>query len=583
MGNDLDWLEITNRLLQAADTLGMDITELKGGEQVDQLRYYAERFSGERLSRQTASDLRELLMELWDTFGEALSMRFLLGASTLLQVGPRLTDDQVENLLQNIHNGVEPTLDLTLDKYQFVRKRISPDEHPNAVIKLFFFADALCRAISVPLTYLEHPDQLWYKADDQHRLIIIIPENEIHLSGEFLVVLGGKALGQLNNYLKLPEPASGELVKRMRDQALDPLSPVKWIYFKLKYLTPIHLQVDGVAAMNDPIAEALYTQLINLCLIYSADRTKGPADDDVQREGDAAEWRVTFTEQGHTIEAIWDSTTKIPEFGTNRWDNPLAWCNVLAFAYNDKIYSFEKLKIIQLTVAHSLENDGSESSYDKLVTQAPRIQKYVYDSWQNFVEEKIKEYFAQLRDIESTVDTVTEKFQEQVDTLTRTVFENALTAVGVLIGTFIAAAFQDKFNPWIFWIGVIAYLSYLIIFPHWLGLKFLRERFDRTVLAFDKRCRDFKNRLNASVVDDIVGDVVGQWRILFNSWHKRAQSIYRVVAFLLLVIAFIVTAVTSNGLMTTAVSATGTPTQISNPTVSETSTPIQNAINTSTP
>ncbi len=541
----ISWQNLSDSLIQNAVKLGIDIPYLKAHEEVERLQFSIERVSGAELSKLTQHEIREILFSMTEMFGSALSLRFILHSKTILQTDSVISDTEIDDLLEIIRDGLEPRLDFNLDKKQVLATILPPEKYPHVIIRLFLFPESLQSALSAPLTRLEYKDGLWDEMDDQHRLVIIVPDREINLMGEYLIVVGGKALEKLPAYLELPKPLSDELVQRIRNQALDPLSPIKWVYFKLKFLTPLHLHVDGEAQIDDSIAEALYTQLMNLCLIYSADRTKGPANDDLDREGNAAEWRATFTQQGHIFEVVWNGKTRIPRLDTNRWANPLAWSNIISFAYCDKIYSFDRLRIVQLTVAHNLEGLGTDVSYNEVVSQSLKIQKYAYDSWGNFIEGKIKEYFAQLRDVESAVDAVTEKFQEQVGTLTRTVFENALTADGDLIGTFIAAAFHDKFNPWLFWIGIVVYLLYLMIFPHWLGLKLMQERFDQTLAAFEKRYSDFKSRLSATVVDGIVGNVISRWKGYFYIWSGRAKFIYRAVAVFLLVIAILVTLATS--------------------------------------
>ncbi len=558
----INWLKLTNPLFQAAAKLGIDVSDLKAREQVERVQYSVERLSGIELSQQTPQELKVTLLTLVETYGSSMSLRFILGAKTLLQLRPGIPDKEIEDLLEKIRDGLEPRIDLNLDKRQLLTELLPPESHPHVVARLFFFPEALQRALSTPLPRLEAKNGLWYEMDDQHRLIIIVPDQEISLIGEYLVVLGGKALEQLPTYLAWPEPSLGKLTARMRDQALHPLSPVKWIYFKLKLLTPVHLHVEGMVQTDDPIAPALYTQLLNLCLIYTADRTKGPTEGDLEKEGSAAEWHSTFTEREHITEVVWNGETRAQESNADLQSNSLAWSEMVSFAYTDTIYSFDRLRIIQLTTANYLEDVGTDLSYDKIVSRASQIHKRIRNSWEAFIEGKIKEYFTQLRDIEQAVDTATEKFQGQFDALTRSVFENMLATVGVLIGTFIAAAFRDKFNLGLFWIGIIVYLVYLSIFPNWLGLQATRERFDRTVASFEKRVRDFKSRLSPSVVDTIVGDVLSHWKSQFERWFRRARLIYGTVAIILLLIAIAVTIVTSVNPETLSIGTTPTPTGV---------------------
>jgi hypothetical protein len=541
-----DWLARVKPFERAAKLLGIALSDLAESEDVEQIRYSTERFSGRDLLQQDVQVLKATLHELTEIYGDALHLQFQLADQSILQVGSDGLDAQLQVLLEKLNREIEPTFSLSLDKSRWLAAQYPSEQYPGVLVRVFFFTDALQRALSYPATALEAEGGLWHSGNDATRLIILIPEHEIKLTGERLVILGGNALQELGAFLDQPELSSNELITRMRKKVLEPVSPVKWVYFKLNHLTPLHLCACGCAESNDPIALALYTQLMNLSLIYLADRTKGPA----AREGNehtekVTEWRTTFTEQGHTVDIVWNASAHIPVAGNMPWACPLAWCEIVSFAYSDNTYAFDRLKIIQYVIAHSLEGIGPELGYSEILSPERRLIEQIHSSWENFIEGKIKEYFGQLRDIEQAVDAYTEKVQSQFDTLTRSLSDNVLTAVGVLIGTFITAAFREQFGVALFWIITIVYLAYLLIFPHGLGLKASHERFYITTLAFEKRRKNFINRLSAKVVNDIVGDVQEQWQERFNAWFSLAQRTYRIVAGALLMIAIIVTLVAS--------------------------------------
>ena len=79
--------------------------------------------------------------------------------------------------------------------------------------------------------------------------------------------------------------------------------------------------------------------------------------------------------------------------------------------------------------------------------------------------ERVDQYSAEERALESEVAEIVERVDSQVTNLIKGISGTVLGAVGVFIGTFIAAAFKDKFNEPLFSFGIWGYALYVILFP----------------------------------------------------------------------------------------------------------------------
>jgi hypothetical protein len=203
-----------------------------------------------------------------------------------------------------------------------------------------------------------------------------------------------------------------------------------------------------------------------------------------------------------------------------------------------------------------------------------------------FIEGQIKAYFGQLAEIEKAIDAFTEKAENQFDELSRSVTDNALASVGVLVGTFIAAAFRGEFNVALFWVGTTAYLLYLLFFPFWLGLKASKERFDIASNTFKQQKKIFSSRLGKSTVNEIIGKRVKNWASRYRIAYRRAKRVYLSVALVLVLMASLVTWVASSN-YSNDLQQTNTPTPITqtqSPTLStESLTPKPTIPNTQVP
>jgi len=110
-----------------------------------------------------------------------------------------------------------------------------------------------------------------------------------------------------------------------------------------------------------------------------------------------------------------------------------------------------------------------------------------------------------------------------------------LAAVGVVVGSFIAAILKSPFEAYIFWFGTGIYLGYLIVFPICVGLISAWQRFKDSQKAFQKRAVVFGKRLSPEEVTEIVSSTVKNSEGRFKKWFSATVVLYVVVVLLVLV------------------------------------------------
>ena len=80
-----------------------------------------------------------------------------------------------------------------------------------------------------------------------------------------------------------------------------------------------------------------------------------------------------------------------------------------------------------------------------------------------------------------------------------------LAAVGVLLGSFIAALFQNSFNQTIFIIGMAVYAAYVFIFPLVYNMSYQWHRYKTIDKEFKAWHHRFEERLHPDKVKEIMG------------------------------------------------------------------------------
>ena len=141
-------------------------------------------------------------------------------------------------------------------------------------------------------------------------------------------------------------------------------------------------------------------------------------------------------------------------------------------------------------------------------------------------------YVAEERDLETQVAETVDGFESQVSEMIQSLSATMLAAVAVLIGSFIAAAFKDKFDERIFVIGVCAYMVYLLVFPGIYNMTHHLLRFGTADEIFQKRRGRFARILGDDATDRVIGEDIIKARRRFSIWFAVTAGTMLLVLFL---------------------------------------------------
>lgn len=364
---------------------------------------------------------------------------------------------------------------------------------------------------------------------------------------------------------------------------------LKWTFFNLDFLTPLQLVVSEPRdkrriRQDDALALALYERLVELSLIYTADQTKAPRSDSKSLPSSSevpasdsnalksdpktvapSTWRATYTAESYVAEVAFGHEDALKQALADLnapsypWDLPLTLATMALWAYTgeqDRVLGrSDRIHVLQGVIAHTLQGNDSLLNYREIVRQAGHLKQEVEWGWAAFVEGKLNVYFSRVRDVEQMVDSLVKSFSEQVQALTKALTDNMLAAVGVVVGSFIAAVFKDKFNSAIFQLGLVVYAIYLVFFPGLIGLISTWQRYRDSLDAFNQRRVEFSKRLFPDEVNKIVGTTVQERQDGFKKWLVIAA-----IAYVAVVIALVIAAMLVPGIVGTSAQVNTTPT-----------------------
>jgi hypothetical protein len=542
MAIQVNWQDPAGPLERLAAVLGIGREVLEAREDADALFHHDVNFSSDK-ARLLSLDI---VWPLVETYGAALKFNLYLGDLLVLKIDDQLNDAKLDDFRQKIERTPIVTLDLKLDKAALLELwGVKPSQ--DAHVQLFLFAAALTRALSQPLEQLEQG--LLRDADGSRKIVILVPEHDILLEGDYLAVVGGSEIAQWRDCLPRATPNPGQ-IKYIHSQA----ESLKWTSFNLSFLTPLQLYVSEPkqkkrTTRDDALALAVYEKLIELSLVYTANQTR-PSKSDEERPAlapQAATWTSTYTAESYVAEILFGRKGALKEALAGLsdmsypWDLPAALADMALWAYSGEqdrnLGRADRIYVLQGVIAHKLQGSDPLLNYREIVRQAGHLKEEVQWGWAAFVQGKLNTYFTRVRDVEQAVDAMVKSFSEQVQALTKAVADNMLAAVGVVVGSFIAAVLKDKFNPLIFQLGLIVYASYLLFFPGVVGLLSTWQRYRDSREAFDQRKEEFGRRLFPDEVDKIIGTIVEKRERWFRKWFAVSAIIYLAVIVLLVIAA----------------------------------------------
>ena len=439
--------------------------------------------------RTKASNLTlDQIVPMVDAYGDALVCRFKVADMTILEIDPDLNIERVEEFLNKANKTSKLTFELRLDKSKLVEKLVDGTP-PSCRLFLYLFPEALERFLSCELGRLEK--SLWGN-DITCKVMILVPNREIWLNGPYLSVLGGEQIESWRN--EVPQkPLDIEKVKKMYLTCRENL---KWQESWLQHLTPLHIKVEGKALPEDLIANALHVHLVNSIILYTADRTIGNTD------------KPEFSTYAKATQSV-NLTLANPkdQLRKEEKDGVRSLLKMLEWTYEPQ-WSVDRLPLVQISLVQALYVADQHVRYLLLMNNAANIFDGLQWHWKAFIEGRVDAYMAEVRALEDYIASTSQAFAGQIEAMIKNLSDTMLAAVGVLLGSFIAALFQNSFNKTVFMIGMYVYAGYVLMFPLLYNMIYQWHHYKTIVKEYKTRRRRFEERLYPDKVEDIVGSSI---------------------------------------------------------------------------
>jgi membrane protein YdbS with pleckstrin-like domain len=458
--------------------------------------------------------LQQALAAARNQYGPAFTFR--LGSSSTNV----FVDQQgaVAGLEKKIYGLEYLEIHLQIDKEKLLTHWNLGDPACNAA--LFLAAEPLLHRIQQPLPDLDHGEEALF--GDDRKLIVFVPARNLRLEGDYLAIVGGDALEQWQNRGTC-DPAAAQGVNALARQKLN------WMSGPLERITPLHLNVAGTAPPGDDIAEALHAQLLTCCLLYIANRSKFSA----------AGLESTFDSETSAVKMLIGDAAAVGELlrGTNAAE---VIAEKTVRIYRDLSEAPDRLTVAQNAIASELEDSDPAAATARLIHRAGHIGKRIDYAWEAFIKGKLHTYFGQVKQLIETIQAAAKSYNEQVQTLTKTLIDNMLAAVAVIVGSFIAAMLKSPFEKYVFWFGIGTYVLYLLVFPLVVGLYSTLQRFRQTRDDFQRNIVQFSRGLPEKEVEEIVGTAVSEREWWFTGWWGITAGLYLAVVLVVVLIAMVV-------------------------------------------
>jgi hypothetical protein len=458
-----------------------------------------------------------ILRPMASAYGEALKCKFSTAGEPGLDVTENITQDEIDAFRRDIAGVGEFRLDLRLEKKLLIESWFG--KLPGDVdVYLYLYPEAAERDFLSPITTLE---RIFWPQNPSRKVVVILPDITLALNGDLLAVLGSEELENWNQYAHPPIEDVQSYQKINRD-AQDSL---RWQIPWVSHLTPAHLWVSGTSDGGDCLVHAIQSQFVNLFLLYTADRT---------------------LEQGGQFVSTYSGAKFSAEINWGPHGTPLLfnWADIntlektFLWAYNPTFKAGDRLPLVQINIAKTVRVMDQAQAYGQLVKSAKGLFVDLDEQWNEVIENRI-DAFSDRKDklAEQVLDSIN-KFTNQITEIIDSLSNAALALVAVLIGSFIAALFQDKFNKTVFTIGMLIYAGYVAIFPLLYNMINQWRRFRTQESIFRRNLETSAKQLEESTIGQIVGDEVSNTTARFKRWYVITIILYILLVLLILFAAF---------------------------------------------
>ena len=355
---------------------------------------------------------------------------------------------------------------------------------------------------------------LW--SEQPRQAVVLLADSSVMLTGTFIAVLGNRELATLR---ALPRIDQAAIDSEAQTHATCK-DAVRWEQPWTEFLTPRFFDFSGDPdSLNELVARLFSANGVNVGLLFTADRIRN-LDEGFVASFVAANASCEVTSMA--FEAI-DKDFSIAGAHVTR--------RLAEWAYDER-WRTDRLRLLQVALTRVLSRNESPYSCQRLLDVAEQLEQEVKWHWKTFISDAVESYVSEETELENEIAETVDGYESQVSSMIASLSGTMLAAVGVMIGSFIAAAFKAKFDGTIFAYGIYGYMVYLVLFPGIYNMlhHFIRYRTMNEI--FDKRTKRFTRLLGTDATHAIIGKHVSRAQGRFRRWFGFTIFALVVVLFL---------------------------------------------------
>jgi len=450
-----------------------------------------------------------------DDWGDTARIEIRTGDLTEIVVDEGVTDGDITSFIQSAASGGPYEAVVKVDKARLVGTIAGPA--PTRTVHVFLFAATLSHTLARGLAHFE--TAVW--TDASTPLVIGVLDTDISLRGTYLTILGGASLNEVSVAARLPRvDADFGAVIESRDRYIG------WDSAWARSLTPWHFDVVGTSADRE-LYSMLRAQLVKLAVLFTCDRARS-------RPTAIPPGEILAEYRGREHVAVMPIDERAPLDCTDEESaavlRAVTWCYERHGGEGQPDWVSDRLPFVQTRVAQSLEPHPAEERLVVFTRAMPHLLEGIEWHWKAFIEGKVSEYLDRVQQVETFVSDTVTAFADRTAALVKGLTETILAAIAVLIGSFIAAAFETPFNAALFRIGVLTYAGYVLLFPGAVSLVASVSNLRSARAEFDTRLTRFNETLYPEKVTEIVGNRVNDAQSAYYHWLTVVAFAYVIVA-----------------------------------------------------
>ena len=432
-------------LLKFCEKIKIEESQIKNAESI--IDYHLAVDSNVMALRSISKQELDHLLEI---FGQSLSLK-IGDAPTLFEINYGKTDYSFENALKTI-SKLSETLTIRIEIR--INKSIILDqlkENKRGQHRVFYiFYNNLSKFLNSSLISL---DTNLFKNPCQ-KVVIVVSDSDIYCNGPFLTIINIVRYISDEYYLVHSDKKWLEWTNKYHKVSFYNLN---WIGFELKNITPIHFYCRRINGMADSIDLILINQMLNSCIIYTANRTS--------RDNGFFHASFSSSERSVMLEFKLQSIILDFQFDSEKYTHEQNLLLRLAlWPFGDK--GTDRLVIFQNVIAREFgeDSDNKNNNYDKFIKLLPGLLDQAKWHHRIFMDTQIEHHFNEIKELSQYISEVTKDVSNTFDSMTKGLTDSLMATIAVIIAALLISLAKSDANFILFKNILQLYAIYLLLF-----------------------------------------------------------------------------------------------------------------------